>query len=92
MSWKDEIKKKDKPIYQQPDKMQFVGRLENLPRMRGDVFAASNQFIRLLNKGRKRQNGLRMHEAEQLLKYAEQINEGAPKLLEWIKSELKKHE
>ena len=89
MTWKEEIKKKDKPIYQQPDKMKFIGRIYNPNTNR---LANQRMFEKLLDKGNKRQNGLRMHELEKLLKYAENINDAAPKQLAWIKSELKKHE
>jgi hypothetical protein len=92
MSWKDEIKKKDKPIYQQPDKMRFVGRISNPAVFKQTITYNSKRFQKLLAKGDKRRNGLRMHELEELLKWAENINNAAPKQLAWIKSELKKHE
>ena len=92
MTWKEEIKKKDKPIYQQPDKMKFIGPIYNPNKSRlNDIYGHQTAFQRILNKGNKRRNGLRMHELEKLLTYAEKINDTAPKQLAWIKAELKKH-
>jgi len=94
MTWEDTIKKeKDKPIYQQPDKMKFIGRINNPNTNRvSNVSGNQRRFQKILDKGNKRRNGLRMHELEQLLTFAEKINEAAPKQLAWIKSELKKHQ
>jgi len=89
MTWKEEIRKKDK----QPDKMKFIGTINNpQPAVQKSVSFSQNRFDRILDKGNKRRNGLRMHELEELLKLAQKVVDAAPMQLAWIKSELKKQE
>ena len=92
MTWKDEIRKEDKPLYQQSDKMRFIGKIYNPERARvNSVHYNSISFQRILDKAEKRRQGLRMHELEELVKYAENMAKAAPKQLAWVKSELEKH-
>ena len=93
MTWKEEIRKEDKPLYEQKDKMRFIGRITNPERARVNSVEFNNvMFQKILAKGNKRSQGLRLHELEELVKYAENIVKAAPKQLAWLKSELKKHQ
>jgi hypothetical protein len=87
----ESLKKQDKPLYQQPDKMRFVG---NITKPSVNVMQTvgfnSKMFNSLFIKGNKRQSGFRMHELEELVEYAEKIAKHAPKLLEHMKSQLEK--
>ena len=84
MTWKDEIKKKDE---------QFIGKIY-LPNIgvQKTVDYNSSKFLRILDKGNKWRSGLKLSELKEMVKCAERINEQAPKLLAWAKSELKKQE
>jgi len=92
MTWKDKIRKEDKPLYQQEDKMRFIGRITNPERARVNSVEHNNiMFQKILAKGNKRSQGLRFHELEELVKYAENIDKAASKQLAWLKSELEKN-